>query len=109
MAWQLTTPISVGDLDAADYPYVKVRRMYWDDDRQMINVEWSYGTIDGEGNFVEGKVPHGAKINYIFEGAEYTDLVSHVSNNGELTYAAVKRGLYEALLAKSLIPAGSIV
>ena len=108
MSWQLTTPVDVGDLDASNYAELKIRRLYWDDERQTVNVGWEYGnTVDGD--WVRGMKPHDKVVEHLFEGQGYTDLVSHATNDGELTYASVKRGIYEALLSLGLIDAGTIV
>jgi hypothetical protein len=111
MPLQLTTPISAGDLDpsAGSYTQVKVVSLLWREGAVTVTVE--KGNSDG-GVWYPGLAPVEFTI-YDDPAADpeitdYTDLITHVSNDGELTYAAVKRGIYEWLIAKGHY-AGTVV
>jgi len=110
MPWQLTTPVSVGDLDPnGPYNQVKILMQVHDGYRNHIRVDLEYGnTVDNE--WVRGIKPTNKDTSYIIMGQDYTDLVTgHATEDGELTYDAVKRGLYEHLATKGVIDPGSIV
>ena len=109
MPWQLTTPISVGDLDPnGPYQQVKIRYMIWDDRRSSYILEWEYGNTISE-EWVSGKTPSGKETTTKIYDQNYIDLNDHVTNDGEKTRAAVKRGLYEYLFTKGLIDPGTVV
>lgn len=111
MPWQLTTPVAVGDLDPnGPYNQIAIMRQLHDRRRKQIQLELEYGnTVDD--NWVRGiTAPAGKQTSIVIEGEDYTTLVTtHATNDGELTYDAAKRGLFEHLLAKGIIEAGSIV
>jgi len=110
MPWQLTTPVAVGDLDPnGPYNQISIMRQLHDRRRQMIHLELEYGNTVTD-NWVPGMTPTGKETSVSIQGEDYTTLVTtHASNDGELTYDAAKRGLFEYLLAKGIIDAGSIV
>lgn len=112
MPWLLDTPISSGDLDTSDYDIVKITRMSLNSERNQIDVQWQQGYMDGD-EMVRGMAQRDASFHASIEGEEYQTLVTtHLPLDTptlELTYAAVKRGLYEWLFAKGLIGAGTII
>jgi len=109
MPWQLTTPVDVGSLDVANYDQLKIVRMtHVASGAQRVEVQIEYGrTVDNQ--WVRGMDPVGKTTYFIISGADYDNLVTHISNDSELTYEAVKRGLYEWLSANGHIDAGAIV
>ena len=108
MPWQLTTPLSVGQLDSADYDQIRITSLMHDSVHSVIVLNLEYGnTVDGA--WVAGYAPKGKDVSFTIKGASYTTIVSHMSNDNEPTYAAVKRGLYEWLEAEGYIDAGSVV
>jgi len=112
MSWRLNTPISVGEMAAADYTHLKITGFRWGD-RGQIRFSIAYGIDDELGNknsFTKGVVKvRRRKVDFSVRGAEYNSLVQHVSNNGELTFDAVKRGLYRWLRDNTHIKPGSII
>lgn len=91
MPWQLTTPYSVGDLDAADYDQVKITGFRFDTEQRLMIVELQYGTTVG-GSWKPGLNPSGKPVSVLIRGTDFDDLVAtHTSNDGELTYDAVVR------------------
>jgi hypothetical protein len=108
MPWQLTTPLAVGDLDVAAYDQIRIVQLMHDSVREVLHLTISYGrTVAGK--WAAGSMPAGKEFAFSIEGTDYTDLITHVSKDGELTYNSVKRGLFEWLLAEGHIAAGSIV
>jgi len=110
MPWQLTTPIDAGDLDPnGPYSQVTIMMQAHDRRRNMIRLELEYGnTVDGQ--WVPGLQPANQELNPTIEGQAYIDLVSgHMTVDGELTYDAAKRGLYEHLRSKGVISDGTVV
>ena len=108
MPWQLKTPIDVGGLDSNDYDQIRITRLTHDSVRSMILVDLEYGrTVDGE--WVPGHTPKDTATGVVITGDDYAAVASHVSNDGERTYEAVRRGLYEWLSASGHIAPGSVV
>lgn len=108
MPWQLTTPVDVGDLDVEPYDQIRIVRMMHDSVNQLVVVTLEYGrTVDGA--WVRGVRPAGLELSPVIEGSSYQSLVTHASNDGEPTYEAVKRGLYEWLAIKGHVGAGEVV
>ena len=110
MPWQLTTPVTVGDLDSSSYTQVKiVDTAHRSRNVRKVVLMLEYGnTVDGE--WVRGHLPSEKKGDYTIFGDEYDTLVStHTSLDGELSYIASKRGLYEHLLAMGVIGPGVMV
>ena len=108
MPLQLNTPLNVGDLDVAPYDQIRIVRMTHDSVRSRVMLDIEYGrTVDG--TWVGGAEPAGKQISFYIVEDDYMALISHMSNEGEYTYAAVKRGLYEWLLNNNYVGAGSIV
>lgn len=111
MPWELTTPISTGGVDpsVAEYTECKLIRMLHDAQRLMIFCEFEYGNTNG-GVWEPGLNPTNLDTSYPIEGTEYTTLVTTaMPQQGETTYEAVKRGLYEHLASVGVIPPGSVV
>ena len=114
MPLQLTTPINPGDLDSVTYGQVKIIEQRHRSTAGTITVVVAAGNTDEEGVWVPG-----VQKTSVFQirdddtldppGTEYTDLVTDsISQPDEPTYAAVKRGLYEWLIANDHY-AGTIV
>ena len=110
MAWQLTTPVTSGDLDSSDYDLIKLTRFVHDSTSNRIMINWVYGYLDEEGEMVNGIQPRGSESHAIIDGDDYLTLVStHEPLEGEKTYVAIKRGLYEWLLAEGKIGPGIVI
>ena len=110
MPWQLATPIAVGDLDPnGPYTQVRIVRQAHDSIRKLVVVDLEYGNLV-DGVWTSGlRVRSRPKTIYI-QGTEYAALVANSNPaNGEGTYDAVKRGLYEFLASKNLIGPGTLV
>lgn len=110
MPWQLTTPYSGGDLDTTGvYNQVKVMRLNWrTHPKASVSLDLQYGTTVDD-VWTPGMNPQGKPMQVYIDGDDYVDFMTHVSNDGELTYGAVKRGVYEWLSAKGHLDPGSIV
>ena len=108
MPWLLTTALNTGDLDSGTYAEVKITNMTHRPNQNLIMVELEYGnTVNSD--WAPGHLPAGKSGSHIIEGQKYTDLVTtHASLNGELTYIAAKRALYEHLETEGVIDAGSV-
>ena len=110
MPWQLTTPVDVGDLDPnGPYQQVKIMTQTHDARRMQVRLEFEYGnTVDGA--WVAGYQPRNKNTSAIVEGDAYITMVTtHMPDDEELTYAAVKRGLYEYLADNEIIDVGGVV
>lgn len=109
MPWVLTNAIDVGDLDLSDYAQVKIVRDEHDSVSGYITVYLQYGnTVDGV--WVPGLPPHGKETRHQILGEAYTTLVANaVPTEGESTYDAVKRALYNHLATAEVIAAGTLV
>lgn len=109
MPWQLTTPIGTGDLDTVAYSEVTITEFRFSNQRQFIMVQLEYGnTVSG--TWVPGITPLGKQASHVVDGAAFLSLVANATPDvGETTYQAVKRALYEQLLADGIIDAGTIV
>lgn len=101
----LDTPVTFGEDTLNE---VKIIRFRHDSVRQRILVRWQFGnTVDD--NWVGSRYrPAGGVLRARFKDADYTALVAEEPGEGETTYQAVKRALYEKLQADGLVPAGSI-
>lgn len=109
MPWQLDASYNIGDLDTVLHDQVKIVRMTWDDRSQSISVVLEYGTTN-DGKWIVGLPPVGKSRNVNITGDDYINFTqNHMSQNGELTYNAVKRGLYEWLSDNGYLDAGSVV
>jgi len=110
MPWLLNTPILVGDLDpAGPYTHVNITRFNFDDENSAIFISWKFGVINNN-NFVPGFNPKNKETSYVFREQEYLDLINHDVPEGiTKTYLSVKSGLYDALVNKGLIDAGTLV
>lgn len=113
MPIQLTTPLNAGDMSSDTFDHVKIMRQVHDARRGQVMLDLEYGTVDGS-DWVAGSARPGDETNYptsvVIEGDAYNTLVTtHASNDGELTYDAVKRGLYEHLQTNYANLAGTIV
>lgn len=110
MPWQLTTPYSGGDLDTTGvYNQVKVLRLNWRVfPKASVSLDLQYGTTVDDA-WIPGLTPQGKPGTVYIDGDDYAGFMAHVSNDGELTYDAVKRGVYEWLNANGHLDAGSIV
>ena len=110
MPWELTTPITVGDLDPnGPYTQVKIVKEMNDSVQKRLRVSLGYGnTVNGD--WVEGLVPNDKQKDHIIDGEDYNTLITtHTTLEDELTYDAVKRALYAALASAGVIDPGSVV
>jgi len=108
MPWQLTTAIDTGDLDTAPYGEVKIIRQAHDSVRQVIAIDLEYGNTD-QSIWKPGLQPKSRFTSVFIQGSDYTALIGEsVPEEGETTYDAVKRGLYEFLAEKNFIGPGHI-
>ena len=106
MPWALTTPLNTGDLDTGAYAEVKIVAVIYRKD--SISVDLEYGnTVDG--NWAKGHLPVGKERSHLIIGEKYDTLVAHVTLASELTWDAVKRGLYNHLAAEGIIDPGGVV
>lgn len=108
----LTTPLDPGSFDTATYDHVKIINQTHRMNRiePSIMLFLSYGTVT-DGVWVPGNnTPSTAvyPVNVSVSGEDYISLISHDSLDGEKTYAAVKRGLYEYLQSNYAALAGDI-
>lgn len=114
MPVQLATPISMGDL-GDPITHAKIIRYGMELDNQRIHIRIAYGRMSGSVFTAEPiKEPVVVTVRniqqrgeegepgYQAEDLEYDDLMAAATpEEGELTYAAVKRGLYELIMTKS--------
>ena len=111
MPWELDTPVTTGGLDlSGPYDQIMIIRQGHDARRRWITLEMEYGnTLSGV--WVPGVAnPIGAEVSCVILDDDYSTLINtHTTNDGELTYNAVKRGLYEYLSASGIIPSGTMV
>jgi hypothetical protein len=109
MPWQLTTPVSTGDLDATNYGEISITEFRFSNSRELIFVTMQYGnTVDGE--WVPGFTPVNKADSHVFDGGTFLSLVTtSTPDPGELTYVAVKRALFEQLFADGIIAPGTVV
>jgi len=112
MPIQMTTPLDAGDMSPDVYDYIKITRQVHDARRLNIMLDLEYGTVI-DGLFIAGSVsPSGETYptHVTISDADYITMVTtHISNDGELTYEAVKRGLYEYLQTNYPALAGTVV
>ena len=109
MPWQLTTPVTVGGLDAASYDQIRITRMVHDSVRAFIQFDIEYGRTVND-VWTPGYAPKDKLTTFFLQGQEYVDLVTDAEPEAEeKTYDAVKRGLYEWLNANNHIAAGTVV
>lgn len=109
MPWTLTTAVDVGDLDTSDYTQVKIVRDEHDSVSGRMVVFLQYGnTVDSA--WVPGMPPKNKKTIHEITGSAYTTLITNSTpNEGESTYDAVKRALYNHLVSAEVIAAGTLV
>ena len=110
MPWQFTAPVAVGDLDPnGPYTQCKIVRLVHDSNRARIRVDIEYGNTV-EGVWIPGLDPTNKQGSFMIDGEDYLQLVTtSMPEQGELTYNAVKRGIYDHLSTKGVIDAGIIV
>ena len=113
MPIQLTTPLDAGDIDSGTYDHVMIMRQIHNNRRKRVVLSLEYGTIDNQ-EWIGGPAAPTDDSTYppavVISGQDYTDLVStHEPNQGEKTYDAVKRGLYQWLQANYPSLSGQIV
>ena len=107
MPWALTSPVTVGDLDPnGPYSQVKLVNQAHDSVNGIIALYLEYGNTTG-GVWVPGIPVRTQQSAVTIEGADYVALTEgSTALPGELTYQAVKRGLYAYLAAHSIIGPG---
>jgi hypothetical protein len=95
-------------LDTSSYAEVKIVRQSHDSVRKVIVVDLEYGnTVDGV--WKAGIQPRSKIGSASVQGTDYNALVANSTpETSEKTYDAVKRGLYEFLLSKNVIGAGTL-
>jgi hypothetical protein len=109
MPWLLTTPLDVGDMDEADYTHVRIIHQTHDSVRAFIQLGLEYGRVVNNA-WVPGTTPKGKPSSCFIIGADYDTLTTASTPElNELTYDAVKRGLYQYLVTKEVIGAGTLV
>lgn len=113
MPIQLSAALNAGDLATETIDHVRVGNQSHRADKRMIVLSLEYGTVV-EANWVSVDIQPAESSSFpssvIIAGSDYTTLTTtHASNDGELTYAAVKRGLYEYLQSKYASLAGTII
>ena len=112
MPWTLTTPIQTGGLDSDAYDKIKITKFLQDAVRNMMEVHIEYGREETQGEatvWIPGFAPKTRQTYFRIEGEDYLTLVTtHLPNEGELTYEAVKRALYTWLNTNGHIDAGVI-
>jgi hypothetical protein len=96
MALLLTTPKSTGDLDpnAVSYEHVKVVVTTHNSYSHSITLQCQYGNEDGY-DWNAGIVPCEF---HIIEGDDYYAILTEMPDEGETSYQAVSRALYEWLI-----------
>ena len=111
MPWLLDTPIDVGDLSGdGNITHVRAHMKDNDPDRKRIFVKIVYGRKPAT-TFLPSTIhPEGKAATYAITGDDWdTITTTHTPEVDEKTYAAAKRGLYEELVGKGVIGAGSVV
>lgn len=113
MPIQLTTAADSGEMGGgATYTHVKIMGWSHEPLQKLIKIGVQFGTMSGE-EFIPGPSFMIKSIMIINDPGvphtKYDDLVDgHTTNDGEKTYAAVKRGLYQWMIDESIF-AGTIV
>jgi len=109
MPWLLDTPVSVGALDTSGYTHVDIIDFGYHGRGPYLSVSWEWGRVV-DGLWVGGFCPLGCTTTVNIDNEDYGELVTtHEPGQGELTYAAVKRALYEWLAEHDFIGAGTVV
>lgn len=112
MPIQLTTPLSAGNLSSDIYDHVKIMRQVHDANRSNIMLDLEYGSIvDGKWVTASAYPSHpDYPTMVVVDGGDYLGMVTTSEPlPGELTYSAVKRGLYEWIQARYPTLAGAII
>ena len=113
MPWLLDTPLDAGSMDpnapGGEYTHCRLQLEENDPDAQAIYVSISYGWLSF-GAYVAGALMPTDKVSsHTIRGSDWVNLVAdHTPLPGEKTYAAARRGLYEELVDKGIIPPGSV-
>ena len=109
MPWTLTTPVAVGDLDPnGPYTQVKIVSQTHDSVNGIITLFLEYGKT-AEGKWVAGLPMKSKQVSVVIQGEDYDTLVEGSEPEvEELTYDAVKRGLYAYLLDEAIIGPGTL-
>lgn len=116
MALQLTTALRAGDMDpgapVGEYTHCLATLLgnYPNERAPFLRLAISFGYYV-DGSYIRGAVLPGGRVDvYDIAGADYVDLVTNATPlPGENTYAAAKRGIYEHLISKAVIPPGEVV
>lgn len=105
MPWQLTTPVSVGDLDPnGPYNQIKIVGFQYYPNRKMLTVFFEYGnTVNGE--WIRGIAPTVAQTSVTLVDQ---DCVDFITANQSL-YDSVASTLYSWLQSDNKIDDGSVV
>lgn len=96
MSITLTTPIAVGDLDAADYSKAKITSFFIDLNNHHLNAKLEFGN-EVEGVWVRGAHSVDKIISLDGEGFD-----SYFANNPTV-YSAVRGALYQLAIDQGLV------
>ena len=104
MAWKLTHPVNVGDMDpAGNYGETKIMRFTTDTERGMFVLELSYGnTVNGK--WVRGLNPVGKQTSPVITEQDFVDLVTA----NKALWDQVAAVLYNHLASKNVIGPGVV-
>jgi hypothetical protein len=96
-------------MDVANYDQISVTNFRHNNRMNEIEIQVEYGrTVDGV--WTPGIAPLNKQTHFLIRGADYVAMVgAHTPNEGEKTYAAARRALFDYLAAQNLIGPGSIV
>ena len=110
MAWLLTTPIEVGDLDTQDYAQVKISKLEMDTVHRYMRIWLEYGNVGEAGEWIPGLKPVGKDVDVMISGQTFLEWVmSATCLEDELVYNAVARNTYTYLATQGIIPPGAVV
>ena len=103
----LTTPFDPGAFDPGKtYPRAQIIQFTVSPENEDIRVVVDFGDVD-DGEWVSGAARE--KLNHILiQGADYTAIVADTPEEGETTYDAVKRALYDYLVDNIAELAGTV-
>jgi hypothetical protein len=98
MPLNLTTVVSAGDLDpnASNYSKIKVIDIRISPGSKRLEFSVQMGNTGEGGVWVPGIA---SLATFRLTAAEFDAAKTHVSNDGELTYDAMARGIYEWLVS----------
>lgn len=105
MPWQLTTPLSAGDLDPeGPYTQVKIVGFQFYSNRNVLTVFLEYGNTVG-GVWIKGVSPTSAQKSVTLTGQDCIDFIAA----NQTVYDSVASILYSWLQSEGAIGGGSVV